>query len=278
MIFNPQSKSGQKTLKLGSGQGLLFLSVGLLLIGWLLNTPPGLLGKANAVGYAVCHQIDVRSFHLDGRPLSLCARCTGMYLGAVLGLVFQLAIGRRRTGWPRKGILAVLALFFLAFAVDGANSAAKLFIGQSPLYQPHNTLRLITGTGMGLVLAAAVLPAFNQSVWRQYDTRPTIDTWRSFALLLGLSAVLVLLVLTENPILLFPLSLVSAAGVLILLTMIYTLLALAVLKRENLFEASTELIVPLVGGFLVALLQISLLDIVRFFLTGTWDGFHLFLG
>ena len=62
----------------------LALAVGLVLLGWLLNTPPGLLGKADAIGYAVCHRIDLRSFHLGERALPLCARCSGMYLGAML--------------------------------------------------------------------------------------------------------------------------------------------------------------------------------------------------
>ena len=29
---------------------------------WLSYTPPGLLGKADAIGYAVCHRISARSF------------------------------------------------------------------------------------------------------------------------------------------------------------------------------------------------------------------------
>ena len=43
---------------------LVLVTVGLLFIGWLANTPAGLLGKADAIGYAVCHRIDVRSFLL----------------------------------------------------------------------------------------------------------------------------------------------------------------------------------------------------------------------
>ena len=49
---------------------------------WLYITPPGLLGKADAVGYAICHRIDERSFHIDDRQLPLCARCTGEFNAA----------------------------------------------------------------------------------------------------------------------------------------------------------------------------------------------------
>jgi hypothetical protein len=34
-------------------------------------------------------------------------------------------------------------------------------------------------------------------------------------------------------------------------------------------------LLPLTGGFGLALLQIALLDFGRYALTGTWDGFHL---
>ena len=60
----------------------------LVFLGFLMVAPPGLLGKADALGYAVCHRIDARSFHIGTRQLPLCARCSGMYLGALLGLVF----------------------------------------------------------------------------------------------------------------------------------------------------------------------------------------------
>ena len=83
-------------------KGLLFFTIGLLLIAWLLNTPEGLLGKADAVVYTVCHRIDLRSFHLGDRQISLCARCTGMYLAAVFGILFQALLGRRRTEYPPK--------------------------------------------------------------------------------------------------------------------------------------------------------------------------------
>ena len=90
----------------------VYLLVGLLLVGWVLNVPAGLLGKADAVGYAVCHRIDERSFHLGTRSLPLCARCSGQYLGAALGLVYQFVIGRRRTGWPSWLAFGLFGLFF----------------------------------------------------------------------------------------------------------------------------------------------------------------------
>ena len=255
-------------------KGLLLLSVGVLFLGWLLNTPAGLLGKADAVGYAVCHRIDVRSFHMGLRQLPLCARCSGMYLGVMLGLAYQAVIARRRGALPRWPVWVVLGLFVLAFGIDGVNSYLHLFPGAPSLYEPQNWLRLLTGTGMGLAMAAMIFPAFNQTAWVDWQDIPALNG-RSFPVLVGLALLLDLLVLTENPLLLYPLALTSAATVLLILTMVYTMVWVIVLRWENKFLTLYQLILPLVGGFGLALLQIVLLDVARYALTGTWDGFHL---
>jgi len=250
-------------------------AVGLLLVGWLLNTPGGLLGKADAVAYAVCHRIAARSFHLGERPISLCARCTGMYLGALAGLVYQHRYGRRRTGTPPRRVIGVLAGMVLAFMVDGLNSYMTLFPGFPHLYEPQNWLRLLTGTGMGIAVSVALFPAFNLTIWQQTDSRPAITNLRSLGVLLICAALVDLLVLSENPLLLYPLALVSAGGVLVLLTMVYSLIWVMLLRTENQYLHLQQLFFPLTAGFGVALLQIALLDIGRYLITGTWDGFHL---
>ncbi len=253
----------------------LSLIVTLLVIGFLSFTPEGLLGKADAIGYAVCHRIDLRSYHLGDRPLPLCARCTGMYLGAVLGLIFQWGIGKRCSGTPPRRVLAAFILMTLAFAVDGINSYLTLFPRLPHLYTPQNTFRLITGTGMGLVIAAMLYPSFQQTIWQAVREEAAIKNLRQLFSLIALAVLVDGFVLTQNPLLLYPLALISAGGVLILLTMIYTMLWVIVLQRENLFTNWRELSMFLLAGFGFALLQIILIDIGRYILTGTWDGFHI---
>jgi uncharacterized membrane protein len=263
-------RSAGKLLK-----GSVYLAVGVLLIGWLLNTPGGLMGKADAVGYAVCHRIAVRSFFFGERQLPLCARCSGMYLGAMLALVYQAFLSPRRGGLPRRGVLWMLIFFVLAFVLDGLNSFLSFFPGAPLLYTPANWLRLLTGTGMGIAIALALYPAFNQTVWAEWDSRPALAGLRQIGGLLLLAALVYLMLLSDNPLLLYPLALISAAGVLVLLTMAYSMVWMMFLRAENTYNRLSQMIFPLVGGFGFALLQIALFDLLRFAFTGTWDGFHL---
>lgn len=256
-------------------KGVVFLSVGILFLGWLLNAPPGLLGKADAVGYAVCHRIEVRSFKIAGRTLPMCARCSGMYLAAILGLAYQGVFSRRKGGLPPRQIQVVLGLFILAFAVDGINSFASLIPGFPTLYEPQNWLRLLTGSGMGLAVAAFLYPAFNQTVWRDWDPRPALNNFKMLLGLVILTALLDLALLSQNWLILYPLAIASAIGVLVILTMVYSMLWLIVRRHENRYENVVQLTTVLAGGFGVALLQIAALDLVRYLITGTWDGFYL---
>jgi len=256
-------------------KGIVFLAAGLLFLGWLFNSPPGLFGKLDAIGYAVCHRIETRSFFLGGRQFPLCVRCSGMFLGAVLGLAFQGLISRRRAGTPPWYILIAFGILVAAFALDGINSYLHLFQDAPSLYEPQNRFRLMTGTGMGLVIAAALYPAFNQTIWVDWDRRPAISNWASLFGLLGLGFLLDLLILTENPLVLYPLALISSAGVVLLLVMIYTMIWTMVFRLDNRFETIWQLSFPLAGGFVLALLQIILFDLVRYYLTGTWEGFPI---
>jgi uncharacterized membrane protein len=255
-------------------KGLLIIIVGLLVLGWLLNTPAGLMGKADAIGYAVCHRIDIRSFHINHRPLPLCARCSGMYLGAVLGLSYQFLLSSRKAGTPPWRVMLVLSIFTIGFIIDGINSFLSLIPLAPTLYTPQNWLRLATGTGLGLVMAVAIFPAFNQTLLRDWKREPAIPGIISLGGLVLLSVTMNLVLLTENPYILYPSALISAAGVLVILTMIYTMLLLIIFKYENQFTSLNQLVIPFVGGFGLAILQIIILDVLRYSIMGTWAGFH----
>jgi uncharacterized membrane protein len=250
--------------------------------GWMYIAPPGLLGKADAVGYAVCHRISERSFHIGDRQLPLCARCSGTFTAAFVGLAFQAIISRKCSDMPSKKFYIPLALFFLAFAVDGSNSYLYLLkqmtgtLTQIPnLYIPNNTLRLFTGTGMGLTMSLFIYPAFNQTVWRDLDPAPAMETWKQFLALLGLLLAIDLAILTDSPLVLYPIAIVSPLGVLALLTMIYGIVWIMIMRLDNTFVNIKELWLPLLAGFTLTMLMILGIDLFRLQLTGTWGAFPL---
>lgn len=214
--------------------------------------------------------------------MPLCARCSGMYLGAMAALVYQSIVHPRSQKFPRWSVALPLALFAIAFAIDGANSYLYLIksvssgpLAQLPnLYIPNNVLRILTGSGMGLSLAALLYPAFNQTFWSQPEDRPAIE-WKDLLVLIGIVLLIDLLVLTELPIILYPAAVISAGGVVILLTMVYTLVWLMLLGEENSFSQLKQAWLALLAGLTIAFAQILAIDLFRFWLTGTWGPIPL---
>lgn len=245
-----------------------------LSIVWLIETPAGLLGKADAVGYAVCHRAPLRSFFLGDRPVPLCARCTGTFLGGLLGLVYVMRLGRRGE-LPDLKTSLLLGVFGVAFGLDGANSLARALPGAPAVYESQNWLRLLTGTGVGLAIGSLLSPVVNQVLWIDVDNRNSLGSWREIAGLLGLSALLNLAVISQNPLLLYPLAVLSGIAVLAILTLTYAVIWVLLSRQENRYHKWKDAWVPLLAGFLTALLQITLMDAARLFLTGTWSGFNL---
>ena len=243
-------------------------------------SPEGALGKLDAIGYAVCHRIDARSFHIGDHQLPLCARCTGEFYAAGIALIFQGFISGKRSRLPSRGIIAVLVLFFLAFGIDGSNSYLYLLkqtsegaLSQIPnLYIPNNTLRLFTGSGMGIALAAVLFPIVNQTLWREQDDRSALE-WKPFGILIGLTIVLNLLVLTDSLFVLYPIAYLSALGTLALLVIVFAILWIIIMKEDNTFTSARQLILPFASGLTLALLMILSIDLLRLQFTGTWSGF-----
>ncbi|NPV55679.1 MAG: DUF2085 domain-containing protein [Anaerolineae bacterium] len=246
----------------------------ILLVIWLEFTPPGLLGKADAIAYAVCHRIPSRSFFIEDRPVPLCARCTGMYLGAFVGLIYQFRKGRGGR-LPQGKFLAVFGVFFLAFAIDGSNSYLHFFPNAPHLYESTNLLRLVTGTGLGLGMAVVLVPTFNQTIWQDWGNTSLIGNWREMLQLILTAATLGILAWSQNFYFLYPLALVSSATVWMLLGMIYTIVWVLLFKRENTFTNIKQLWLPATAGLTLALMQIAIIDLARYAWSSTWGGFQL---
>ncbi|MGE0885179.1 MAG: DUF2085 domain-containing protein [Blastocatellales bacterium] len=115
---------------------------------------------------AVCHQMPDRSFHLDGLPLGVCSRCTGIYSGFIAGLVvYPLMRNLSNQQMPQR-IWMILAV-----------SPALIDFGGGFLGLFTNTFfsRTATGALLGAVAAFYILPGF-VSIFSDFSTE--IFLWR----------------------------------------------------------------------------------------------------
>jgi uncharacterized membrane protein len=252
------------------------LIAGVVIGVWALNTPGGLLGKADAVAYAVCHRIELRSFHLGDRPLPLCARCTGLYLGVMLTFAFFAFSGRLKSGQnPPRRLWIPLVIFGALYVGDGLNSYLHFFPAAPHVYPPSNSLRLITGTFAGVALVNVVVPTMNQVLWSDWRRDAALRSWRELGLLSVGASGLILLVSTGNPLVLYPLALISSLGVILMLSMLYTTLVVMMTGWQNFPGRWIGILPAALAGVALAFLQIGFVDLIRYLLTGTWAGFTL---
>lgn len=96
-----------------------------------------------------CHQIPERSLYIDGHPLAVCARCTGIYFGASAGVLFYpLVRSLNRVDAPaRKWLLLALVPTSIDFALG--------FFG---ILENTHLTRFVTGALLGSVTAFYVVP------------------------------------------------------------------------------------------------------------------------
>lgn len=250
----------------------IVVAVSALIIVLALAVPPEApLSKAWLVGYAICHQIPARSFFLAGQQLPLCARCTGTFLGAILGLTAMIVLGRGRASrLPALPVLGVLVLFMGLWAFDGLNSYLTFFPNAPHLYEPQNWLRLTTGTLSGLTMMTLVWPLWNLTVWRHTAAVPVLKNLWELAALLPFAALLIVVVQAQIGFLLYPLALLSTLGVLLLLILINSMAVAVALGREAYAQTWRQALAPMVVGAGLAVVQLAGLDLVRAFLTARY--------
>jgi uncharacterized membrane protein len=156
------------------------------------------------------------------------ARMTGIYVGAAATLGWLMATHRLRSNRiPSTSVLAILALFVLALAVDGFN-ALLLDLRFATLYEPSNMLRVATGILAGTSLGVALGHLFASSVWARGDRgRAVVRTPGELLGPVGLSAAIATLAFLDLPLLYAPFAvglLLAAIGVFWLLGIVLLML------------------------------------------------------
>ncbi len=131
-----------------------------------------------------CHQAAARTLFLAGRMLPLCARCTGIYAGFLIGAAYQAALpGRNGRQLPIRPVSAASLVLILLLAGDGiaARWGASL---------PGNPARALLGLGGGFSLSLFAVPLFNRFVRASRTDSPVISGWKTYVPGLLLTAAL----------------------------------------------------------------------------------------
>ena len=102
--------------------------------------------------------------------------------------------------------------------------------------------------------------------------RPAIGSLRELLALVLLAATFGLLVLSNQPTLLYVLGVASALGLLTIVASLNTMVLLIVTRRDAAASNWRQAAGPLLAGLALAIVEIAIVSIVRFQLTGTMTG------
>jgi uncharacterized membrane protein len=254
-------------MKRATTTGFLILIAGVIIANWFFHTPHGLYEKAFAVGSSVCHQIPSHSYETSGIQFPLCARCSGLYLGSFIGLAYYFTQGKRKA-FPKKGFIILLIFLFFIWAADGVNSFLTDFLNKTLLYETTNITRLVTGFGMGLVMSTALLTLFNLTVWQDGVNQPLLRRPIQVAAYATASTLGAWILLSANANFFRLFAYISIGTVLVIITLLYALFWIILLKKENSFTKWRSLGLFLTAGFASAMLQITLLTMLRQWIIG----------
>ena len=130
--------------------GVLWLAA-ILLAPLAIASSHGVLSVGAACTYVtgsrICHQRPERCFWILGRPMPVCARCTGIYAGAAvagpLGLLLASSWSSRRTR--------------LALALAAIPTIISWGLEYAGFAHPSNALRAILGLPLGFVVTWVVV-------------------------------------------------------------------------------------------------------------------------
>lgn len=129
----------------------------------------GNLKTAGGILYAffspICHQMESRSFFINGMPLGVCSRCSAIYLSFLIGaLIYPAVRNIGRADIPSRWVLIFSCVPMLVDA----------FPWRFGMYEATLATRAITGSVAGFALAFFIVPAAIQGVAELTINRSTV--------------------------------------------------------------------------------------------------------
>jgi len=258
-------------LKRSTPQARHWRALGLLasLLILFVLAPGPLLDKLRALCFGISPQRPSHSFFLAGAQLPLEARMTGIFGGFLLTWGVLVALGRGRAAQlPPAPLLVALAGFIGLMGLDGAN-AFLYDLGLPHLYAPDNRLRLATGLLAGVAIAAIVWPIFNFTFWKNGEDQPSLarpgELLGALAVCIPLFAVVVL----GFDLALYPVALLSVAGMAGLVTLLNLIVVLVVTRREGRATSLWDVLPSVPMALILAAAELGALSLLRFMVFGT---------
>ena len=201
--------SDRRLLAVGVFAAMLFAA--------FLVAPGDVARKSYVALHGLCAQRPSHSLQIGGATLPMDARMTGIYLGTAV-TVLWLAAARRlqATRTPSPPVVALLASFVVALAVDGFN-ALLVDLRLPTFYEPSNILRMTTGVLAGTSLGVGLCHLLANSIWVKGDrTRSVLTRPAELLAPVGVSGAIAGLALSNVPLLYAPFAIglvVAAVGV-----------------------------------------------------------------
>ena len=99
---------------------------------------------------------------------------------------------------------------------------------------------------MGIAMASILYPMYNQTIWRVPEDKPALE-WPQFGLLVGIVLLFDFGALSNFDAVLYFIAILSTLGVLALLTMVFSIVWVMIMKQDNAFDHLRQLWLPAVG-------------------------------
>jgi uncharacterized membrane protein len=120
---------------------------------------PRLSVAVYAAGALVCHQRADRSFHVGNAQLPVCARCFGLYAGAVVGIcAWAISAGLGPAPRGRVARLVLSPQLRLGLAIAALPTVITVATAWTGIWDPGNAVRawlaVPLGATIGVVVAA----------------------------------------------------------------------------------------------------------------------------
>jgi len=123
-----------------------------------------LLVSVYGLGSLVCHQLPQRSFHFWSAQMPVCARCAGLYGGAVVGALLAALTKRVEPIGAAERFVRSLRRARLVLGLAAVPTAITLVYEWSTGIMPSHAMRAVAGLPLGFAIAWLVVAAAENQV------------------------------------------------------------------------------------------------------------------